>query len=82
MGIAIGVAAAEIIGIPWAVAALAAVYALRRLKNHNHALNQRLRVFAVVTCFGLLLHGNWSAFVEGISVGYDAVVDVGNRSAN
>ena len=80
--IAIGCLVAAASGMSWVVASLIVLYAFSRWKKKGRALSPRLRVLAVLACFGVLLLDNWSSYCAGVSAGYDATATSGKGVAN
>jgi hypothetical protein len=80
--LAISCGIATVLGISWLVVFAIVVLAFKSWKKTHPFLSIRLQVLTIVACCLLSLVGNWSAYCDGVSAGYDAAAGIGKGRAN
>lgn len=79
---AIGCGVAAVLGISWLLGFALVVWGFKYWKKRHPFLESRLRVLTILAFCLLSLVGNWSAYRDGVSVGYDAAAGSGKGRAN
>ncbi len=79
---AIGAGVASVFGVSWLLGFVIVVGAFKSWKKKHPFLSGRLQALTILAFCFLSLAGNYSAYCEGVSAGFDAAGSVGKDRAN